>query len=489
MQDVTPDIVDLQQKESTTYHFTDVPAGSYQMRLRQRFKAAGCGAPFTLTMRAQKAASASVSLAGAEAGARSLTLFQSEAEEQEQPRTASKLPLNLGSYKFTGGESHTGGGTSLTSGYLLFSGPVQLDELESQNRITFSVEQDGTLVRLYVEHEGLALSLKDSSSEHSKVISAGTGASLMRTLEKGQYTVQLSLATAHGRKSASLIPPEAQLTIMLADADAHAYYNRTWEHVMNSKCEGDSNFPLALRQQKQTDSHQLYYNYPLIKVSPSVLERSSVLQTYNFRVNVTSRMYFEVGMHLVNSHVTLQLTTLGASSGYAIQGKQRGNLNVLDVQVGPGDYSVAIKQASLPGKQYVPTCGLFSLQGLVEPISLMSAAANSGDILQRGISGCSQAADGDILPPKIFGSKSLTRGGGELHVDATGHFMRRFRNVLFKLSREFSESAPEYDRVELEPVEDSLLHLTFLYAAHGDREIRVHLADTWMMGQPVTPLS
>lgn len=117
----------------------------------------------------------------------------------------------------------------------------------------------------------------------------------------------------------------------------------------------------------------------------------------------------------------------------------------------------------------------------------MSAAANSGEILQRGISSCSEAADGDILPPKIFGSKSLTRGGGELHVDATGHFMRRFRNVLFKLSREYSGSSPEYDRIELEPVEDSLLHLAFLYAAVGDREIKVHLADTWMMGQEVTP--
>jgi hypothetical protein len=47
-------------------------------------------------------------------------------------------------------------------------------------------------------------------------------------------------------------------------------------------------------------------------------------------------------MHLVNSHVTLQLTTLGGG-GQPILGKQRGNLNVLDIQVGPGDYSVAIK--------------------------------------------------------------------------------------------------------------------------------------------------
>ena len=96
---------------------------------------------------------------------------------------------------------------------------------------------------------------------------------------------------------------------MVADPDAHALYNKTWENAI-SQCDADSSFPLALRQQKQADSHQLYYNYPLIKVSPSVLQSSSVLQTYNFRLNVTSRMYLEVGMHLLNSQVTLQLSAL-----------------------------------------------------------------------------------------------------------------------------------------------------------------------------------
>jgi hypothetical protein len=34
MQDVAPDTVELAQKQSTVYHFTDIPAGSYQVRLR-----------------------------------------------------------------------------------------------------------------------------------------------------------------------------------------------------------------------------------------------------------------------------------------------------------------------------------------------------------------------------------------------------------------------------------------------------------------------
>ena len=65
--------------------------------------------------------------------------------------------------------------------------------------------------------------------------------------------------------------------------------------------------------------------------------------------------------------------------------------------------------------------------------------------------------------------------------------MRRFRNVLFKLSREYSESEPQFDYVELEPVEDSRLHLAFLYDSTDGRQIKVTITDTWMMGQEVKP--
>ena len=67
--------------------------------------------------------------------------------------------------------------------------------------------------------------------------------------------------------------------------------------------------------------------------------------------------------------------------------------------------------------------------------------------------------------------------------------MRRFRNVLFKLSREYSESEPQFDYVELDPVEDSRLHLAFLYDPKDGREIKVTVSDTWMMGQEVKPQS
>ncbi len=48
-----------------------------------------------------------------------------------------------------------------------------------------------------------------------------------------------------------------------------------------------------------------------IKVDPNLLRERNILQTYNFRFNVTSRVYFEVGMHLINYDTKLQLRSLG----------------------------------------------------------------------------------------------------------------------------------------------------------------------------------
>jgi hypothetical protein len=53
---------------------------------------------------------------------------------------------------------------------------------------------------------------------------------------------------------------------MVADPRVHESYNQTWTSASEG-CETGSNFPLALRQKKQEDDHQLYYDYPLVKVS------------------------------------------------------------------------------------------------------------------------------------------------------------------------------------------------------------------------------
>jgi len=118
---------------------------------------------------------------------------------------------------------------------------------------------------------------------------------------------------------------------------------------------------------------------------------------------------------------------------------------------------------------------------------MMSEQAKSGEIAQRGLmETCSeQASESDILPMKIHASEGTTRGGGEVHIDATGHFNKKFRNVLFKLNAD-SVSKPELDRVNLEVLEDSWLHLTFQYYEFGFNQIKATLVDTLMLGQPVS---
>jgi hypothetical protein len=121
--DLAPASVDFQKKHAATYLFTDIPAGTYELKLRQRFKEkSGCGSPVFVTIRTWKAASSSISLE--KVGHAGQNLYQSQAEEQERPRAANRLPLNLNTYKFMGGESNA----AANALYLLFSGPVQLDE-------------------------------------------------------------------------------------------------------------------------------------------------------------------------------------------------------------------------------------------------------------------------------------------------------------------------------------------------------------------------
>jgi hypothetical protein len=117
-----PDHIDFSRKHSTTYYFNDLPGGTYILKLKQRFKDKGCSSSVSLTVQAWHAGSGKLNLAqGSPAG---ISMYQSQAEEQERPRTATKLPINLHTYKYMGGEYGTAKETGSAAGYLLFSGPV-----------------------------------------------------------------------------------------------------------------------------------------------------------------------------------------------------------------------------------------------------------------------------------------------------------------------------------------------------------------------------
>lgn len=155
-------------------------------------------------------------------------------------------------------------------------------------------------------------------------------------------------------------------------------------------------------------------------------------------------------------------------------------MNTLDAEVSPGDYALVVKQPfwGRTAEHMGQGCGLFSLEGLIEGLNLLSSSAKSGAIAQRGLTdGCLDGSvESDVLPSKIFADKSHTRGGGELHVDAAGLFIKKFRDVLFRSSD--NDASPEYDRMEIEVIEDSLLHLTFALPSKGALSLDLVVADT-----------
>jgi hypothetical protein len=128
-------------------------------------------------------------------------------------------------------------------------------------------------------------------------------------------------------------------------------------------------------------------------------------------------------------------------------------------------------------------CGLFSLQGVVEGLSLMSEGQTSGQIVQKGLTGDHCTDYGDVLPLQIYRNQAETKGGGELHVDQMGLLTKKFRDVVFKTSMDPNQ--PEYDRIELDVEEDSFMHLTFtLPSRSGQLEIDCMLQATAMFGAP-----
>lgn len=91
-------------------------------------------------------------------------LFQSASEQNDRPRASDRLPLDLGTYKFLGGEPvgmNAGGNHALS---MLFSGPIQFDERAENNVITFNVFEDRTFVRFYVETPTMTLTLERLTS-------------------------------------------------------------------------------------------------------------------------------------------------------------------------------------------------------------------------------------------------------------------------------------------------------------------------------------
>ena len=78
------------------------------------------------------------------------------------------MPLDLKTYKFLGGEPK---GDNLAE-ELIFSGPIQFDELEEKNVILFSVNKNDTIIRFYVERFSTILTLELLNGTQPKILTS-----------------------------------------------------------------------------------------------------------------------------------------------------------------------------------------------------------------------------------------------------------------------------------------------------------------------------
>ena len=154
---------------------------------------------------------------------------------------------------------------------------------------------------------------------------------------------------------------------------------------------------------------------------------------------------------MVNHQIILSLNDL-KTSAQTFKGKQQFNVHYIDTVVSPGDYQLSIDQPTSFDSESPDYCGIFSFHSKITPLSLMNEG--SGKITQG------RCEIKQVLPGKVYSQKKDTKDGYEYFINSKGTFSRIFNNVLFKKSAE-SSIIPEFDKIQLEVKEDSLISLMF----------------------------
>ena len=136
----------------------------------------------------------------------------------------------------------------------------------------------------------------------------------------------------------------------------------------------NAEFPLALEIQKKslTDDQQSFYSYSHLRFPQNKNSGQTTVTTYYFRFNETQRFYFEIGSNFVSNHAVLKFSQMYREYMLTIVGKQRGNINFIDIMVAPGDYQLHI----IAYNSIVDQCGMYSLRGIFNPVTSMALASS-----------------------------------------------------------------------------------------------------------------
>merc|ERR1719232_1370373 len=177
------------------------------------------------------------------------------------------------------------------------------------------------------------------------------------------------------------------------------------------------------------------------------------MTSYYFRFNETQRFYFEVGSNFIDGLATLRFSATSKSSNWAIRGKQMSNINVIDIEVPPGDYQLAI----LGYTSMQNMCGMYSLRGLLNQNAAMNQHLPGGEPLMQGATSCELKSE-DEAPLIIYKSADQTRKGNEDVIDENENFFRLWQDLLVvKTHQEVLE--PWTHEVQLEVKETSILEV------------------------------
>jgi hypothetical protein len=248
---------------------------------------------------------------------------------------------------------------------------------------------------------------------------------LSSVVEAGRCEWSLEHFTKEAHNRRVFLNEKTQLTIMVADSE---YYRRQYSEfhgVGLTECDG-SQWPLALTKQTEWSAvteEQAAYNYPLIRYPQNrgSANWASEMTSYYFRFNETQRLYFEAGSNFIDGLVTLRLSATQKSANWAIKGKQIGNINLIDIELPPGDYQLTI----LGYTSLQNLCGMYSLRGILNQNAAMNQHLPGGSSLTAGATSCELKSE-DEAPLIIYKNAEGTRKGNEDVIDERGAYFRQW---------------------------------------------------------------
>lgn len=108
-------------------------------------------------------------------------------------------------------------------------------------------------------------------------------------------------------------------------------------------------------------------------------------------------------------------------------GKQIGNLNVIDMDIAPGDYQLTVNQYSSVDFG----CAFYSLKGMLNMYSSIANSENSWTkgLIFKGATNC-EIKSQEEAPTIIYRDPAQTRKGNEDALDVRGNYFKMFEDLL-----------------------------------------------------------